>query len=235
MLHAMLFVMLSWLAPWHPPPDPGRYGAFTDGSGWTYQLTKSDTIWFEKTLFCEAGTHIPGPEADAVAWTLVQRFYLDRHKVRTFGGWLTSWSQCVGWKWSSAGTKRTDRDIVAWVDYIRAMRRENIPLRARWFVSRFMRGEVPNRHPGWVDFLTCGYERHREPGSVGPFYVSTREGPCNVYYQNRRTLGWYTDTVKLLPAPRVEHPLVEALREMAGPPAHEAWRITTADRTSSTR
>jgi hypothetical protein len=75
-----------------------------------------------------------GPEADAVAWTLVQRFYKDRHRNRSFGGFLTSWSQCVGYKWSSAGTRRTDRDIVAWVDHVRGMKREDVPLRARWFV-----------------------------------------------------------------------------------------------------
>ena len=47
MLHAKMLFVVAWLAAWHPPPvEPGRYGAFSNGAGWSYQLTKSDMVWF---------------------------------------------------------------------------------------------------------------------------------------------------------------------------------------------
>jgi len=228
-------LLVFWML-WHPPPENG---GLTDGRGWTYEFSKADIVWLARAVECEAGDYIPGPEAEAVVWTMMQRFYQTRwHHWASLGTFLNAYSQCIGYSWSSAGKRRTDRDIVASVDRMRAMRWSDIPLRSRWIVERFLRGDVANRYPGWVHFLACGYERHRAAQTKGPYYVSHSRNRCNAYYTMRETEDWTEDTVRVLrPAPsrNLARQMGRAAWDAKRNAIRERWGIATVEQTEEPR
>lgn len=165
--------------------------------GWRYCFTERDYDLAVRTAWCESGMESPGPGTQAVLWTLAQRFYQVREHYSTFRGFLNAYSQCAGWNWSSHGTKRTPRDIVAYVDGIRAMPLEKIPDHVRWIVRAWMAGEVQNRWPGWVHWVSGGWERHACDLCIGPFYVSDRRHR-NAFYAMPETKNWTTGKLRFV-------------------------------------
>lgn len=213
MLPALLWLLLLPLsATAHVDAGPTcDRGCLVAKDGWTYEFRRADVALFAKVLYCESGRGIPGPEGEAIAWTLVHRFYQTRELWGSFAGFLDAYSQCAGTKWSSAGHRRSKRDIVEQVDTVRSWSWEQIPVAGRWMVERFLAGDVPDRHPTWVHFLTCGYERDRAEGTIGPYRVGLKSGACNSYYAMRQTEKWTASTVVLVPNRAVLPPVLEAL------------------------
>ena len=211
MLPALLWLLLVPLSVRAADLPTCERGCLVGEDGWTYEFKKADVVVFAKALYCESGRGIPGPEGETIAWTLVHRFYQTHELWGSFAGFLDAYSQCVGKKWSSAGHRRTKRNITERVDMVRSWSWEQIPVAGRWMADRFLAGLVPDRHPAWVHFLTCGYEQDRADGTIGPYRVGLRSGACNSYYAMRKTEAWTASTVVLVPASTELPPLLEAL------------------------
>lgn len=213
-LFAALFGMVPSKTAQEVAGDAGavcNLGSLVAQDGWTYEFRRADVALFAKVLYCESGRGIPGPEGEAIAWTLVHRFYQTHKLWGSFAGFLDAYSQCAGTKWSSAGHRRSKRDIVAQVDMVRSWSWEQIPVAGRWMAERFLAGLVPDAHPTWVHFLTCGYEQDRAEGTIGPYRVGLKNGACNVYYAMRQTEKWTVSTIVLVPAVSDLPPMLRAL------------------------
>jgi hypothetical protein len=181
--------------------DRCPYGCILADDGDVYVVERSDVVWFARTLTCEVGAYIPGDEAQAVAWALVQNRerYHRAGRDLTLASLVTSYSACTSRDWSSAGTRYHPR-ITPRADATRAMRWRDIPRRVRAFALGYLRGAYPNRWPGWVYVFTAGRERHADRSWVGPYYTRPPTGRSrNAYWQDKSTAGWTWRSVRIVP------------------------------------
>jgi len=69
----------------------------------------------------------------------------------------------------------------------------------------FLRGEYPNRWPGFTYVWTHGWEDNAHRSWDGPYYVAEdRTRSYNAYYRDPGTVGWMPWTVRIVPASATE-------------------------------
>jgi hypothetical protein len=198
----LALLRLSLPGPLQQTPDPCPRGCIV-APGFAYAITRSDVLWTARMAHCEVETVIGTDDAPATMWALAQNF-VRRHNVgrrETFGAFVSSYSGCTSRRWATGGDKYSPR-ITPIADINRRLRWVDLPQTTRDFVRSFFHGEMPNRWPGWVYVWTHGWESHAGPRSIGPFYAVETEHSLNAYYKDRATMGWRSDTVRIVPPRR---------------------------------
>lgn len=197
----VLLLLVASLLP--PSVCPSDHGCLRGQDGWVYEFTRRDVEWFTRAMECETGTHIPGPEADATAWTLVQRFYQLRGSFSSLAGFLQAYCQPINRSFGPFGHRETKRGIKDRVYWCRNASLSSFPERGKWFVRRFLQGEVPNRVPGYVHFLTASYRSWKCPQCRDEYQVHPYSGgSTNIYYRTRETRDWTPDHITVIPPVR---------------------------------
>ena len=213
MLRSLFWLLASSFAPRaaavavvHAAGFACERGCIVDAErGWAYEINRDDLVWTARAAHCEVESVIGTDDADAAMWALAQNL-VRRHRIglrETFAGFVLNYSGCTGRRWSSDGTRHSDR-ITTRADANRMLTWYELPQRTRDYVRRFLRGEIVNRWPGLVYVLTAGWERHADPSWVGPFYAATH-GPRsrNAYWMDRSTVGWDPMTVQIVSSSEV--------------------------------
>lgn len=181
--------------------DACPFGCLLADDGDLYALDRADVVWLARATTCEVGSWVPGDEAQAVEWALIQNRERYRRAGRdlSLASLVTSYSACTSRDWSSAGTRYHPR-ITPRADATRAMRWRQIPRHVRAFVLDLLRGRYPNRWPGWVYVFTGGREDHADPSWDGPYYTPPHAGRSrNAYWRDPRTVDWTWRSVRIVP------------------------------------
>lgn len=218
-LFATLFGMVPSKTAEEVARDAGatcERGCVVGPNDFVYEVQREDIVIMARAASCEFASVLSTEDADAAIWALTSNFARRRMLGRneTFAGFIMGYSGCTGTKWSSVGTRHSDR-ITPKADANRQLRWRDIPQRTRDYVRAFFRGEVPNRMP-WTTFvLTNGWQKHADPSWIGP-YVARTHGPrsWNLYWADRSTRFWTTATVRLVPPTAVS---AEARRPAPAP------------------
>ncbi len=181
-------------------------GCLVGEDGWVYEVTRNDLLWFGRMAHCEIGSVVGTDDSEATLWAVATNFYR-RHLVgrRESLGWFAShYSGCTSPLWATGGKFYSPR-ITPLADANRKTRWDQIPLRTRDLVLRFLSGDVPNRWPGWCYVWTHGWEDRADPRHAGPFYAVTDEArTLNAYYADPMTVDWTPWTVQIVSAGEVE-------------------------------
>lgn len=182
---------------------PGQcpYGC-VERDGDRYALTRADVVWLARGAQCEVGDFIPGAEAQAALWALLQNHQRQRaiRPALTLAGLVIGYSACCSPKWATGGPLAPHPRITPRAGETRALRWRDVPRRTRAFVLDLLRGGYPNRWPGYVYVFTAGFESHADPRWHGPMYVRSDDGRTrNAYYQDPTTAGWTRQTIRIVP------------------------------------
>ena len=164
-----------------------------------YRVTDDDMLWLGRVLQAEVGARYEATEGPATAWALLQGWadWHSRDGRLTLSGYVRRYSAACSDLWGTGGARHSDR-VTPRSDRCRSRPWMSIRGSIRTLVVELLRGEVPNRFPGWVHCLALGWERYAAPELIGPFYAA--DPADTAYYQTAATATWWPWTVRIAPA-----------------------------------
>lgn len=187
MLAALVIALLAAVpATFIPDPVPDLGCVVEQKSGWTYCFTERDYRWLARAIDCETGLQSGGPDGAAVAWTMLQRLYLQRRNERAYtelASLLQAYCRCINPDFATGGKRSRSKAIRDRVDWFRGAPLYRLRLEARKMAAAFTGAGVPNLWKGFVHFDLPPSQGGGHPeGAIGPYYAVASKA-SNVFWR----------------------------------------------------